>query len=89
LVILEEEILVVAQPEVQPMSEDDMMKQLYVQELEAANIQDELLLSNLKQMMEMGYYNYKVNYNLLVRNNKDLIVAINNLCNHIVSDSMF
>jgi len=40
-------------------------------------------------MMEMGYFNYKVNYNLLVRNNRDLIVAINNLCNNIVSDSMF
>ena len=60
-----------------------------MEELVLADIQDALLLENMKQMMEMGYFNYKVNYNLLVRNNRDLIVAINNLCNNIVSDSMF
>jgi len=71
------------------LSEDELLKKAYMEELVKADIQDALLLENMKQMMEMGYFNYKVNYNLLVRNNRDLIVAINNLCNNIVSDSMF
>lgn len=71
------------------MTEEEILKKAYLEELNAANIQDVLLLSNMKAMMEMGYFNYKVNYNLLIRNNKDLLVAVNNLCNYLVSDSMF
>lgn len=40
-------------------------------------------------MMEMGYFNFTVNYNLLVRNKNDLVVAMNKLCNSIVTESMF
>lgn len=71
------------------MSEDDRLKRTYMEELEAAQIKDNLLNENLKYMMNMGYYNYKINYNLLVRNKNDLIVSINKLCNNIVTDSMF
>ena len=39
-------------------------------------------------MMEIGYVNFRVNLALLKRNNNDLVIAINNLCNGIVSDSM-
>lgn len=44
---------------------------------------------NLIYMMNMGYLNYKVNYNLLVRNKNELVVAINKLCNNLVTESMF
>ena len=57
--------------------------------MEAQNIKDKKLLDNLKYMMEAGYFNFRVNYNLLLRNNNDLIVAMNNLCNNLVTDSMF
>ena len=66
-----------------------MMKKAYMEELESAGIKDQNLFTNLKYMMNMGYLNYKINYNLLTRNNNDLIIAVNKLCNNIVSDSMF
>jgi hypothetical protein len=40
-------------------------------------------------MIDMGYSNFEVNHSLLRRNNNDLIMAINSLCNGLVSDSMF
>jgi len=66
-----------------------MLKKAYMEELESAGIKDQSLFTNLKYMMKMGYWNYKINYNLLTRNNNDLIIAVNKLCNNIVSDSMF
>ncbi len=68
---------------------DEMMKKAYMEELESAGLKDQNLFTNLKYMMNMGYLNYKINYNLLTRNNNDLIIAVNKLCNNIVSDSMF
>jgi hypothetical protein len=50
------------------MTEEEMLKKIYLTELEAANIKDAQLLYNLRQMMNMGYFNYKLNYNLLMRN---------------------
>jgi hypothetical protein len=70
-------------------SDDDMMKELYMEQLNSSGIQDKSLLENLKYMMNMGYLNFTINYNLLTRNNNDLVVAINKLCNNIVSESMF
>jgi len=70
-------------------SEEDLIKEAYLKELESANLSDKDLENNLKYMMNMGYLNYRINYNLLTRNNNDLIIAINKLCNNIVSDSMF
>jgi len=69
--------------------DDAVMKKAYMEELESAGIKDNNLFTNLKYMMNMGYLNYKINYNLLTRNNNDLIIAVNKLCNNIVSDSMF
>jgi len=40
-------------------------------------------------MMDMGYFNYKINYNLLTRNKNDLVMAVNKLCNNLVTDTMF
>ena len=37
----------------------------------------------------MGYTNFQINLSLLKRNNNDMIVAINAICNGMVSESMF
>lgn len=71
------------------MTEEELLKRNYIEELDSADIKDKDLVQNLKYMMNMGYLNYKINYNLLTRNNNDLIIAINKLCNNLVSDSMF
>jgi len=65
------------------------LKLAYEAELINTKNVDPKLVENLKYMMDMGYLNFKVNYNLLSRNNNDLIVAINKLCNNMVSESMF
>ena len=60
-----------------------------MKEMAEANIKDAKLIENLNYMKEAGYLNFKINLALLQRANNDLVVAINNLCNGIVSDSMF
>jgi hypothetical protein len=40
-------------------------------------------------MMNMGYLNFRVNFNLLTRNNNDLVIAVNKLCNNMVTESIF
>jgi len=47
------------------------------------------MVENLKYMMECGYYNFKINYALLKRSNNDVVIAINKLCNNMVTESMF
>jgi hypothetical protein len=71
------------------LSDEELLKKAYSEELNNSGIKDENLMNNLKYMMNMGYLNYKVNYNLLMRNNNDLIIAVNKLCNNIVTDTMF
>jgi len=66
-----------------------MVKKFYLEEIETMGITDQRLIENLKYMMDLGYLNFRVNYNLLQRNKNDLVVAINKLCNNIVTDSMF
>lgn len=68
---------------------EDLSKQQYLEELESAHINDQTLTDNLLYMMNAGYFNFRVNYNLLVRNDNDLVIAINKLCNNMVTDSMF
>ena len=70
-------------------SDEELMKEGYMKELENAKLENKDLEANLIYMMNMGYLNYRINYNLLTRNENDLITAINKLCNNIVSDSMF
>jgi len=91
IVVPVESIVVVVKEEEkkEEVSEDERLKKMYLEELEAAKLGDNLLKENLRQMMNMGYYNYRVNYNLLLRNKNDLVVAVNKLCNNIVTDSMF
>lgn len=83
-----EEVLVV-QIKKEELSEEDKLKIAYMEELEQANIQIAPLQQNLKEMCDMGYFNYKVNYNLLVRNNNDLQTAVEKLCNQSIADSVF
>ena len=66
-----------------------MIRDAYMKELQKANIKDAALAQNLQYMMDMGYLNFDVNYKMLTRNGNDLVVAINKLCNNIVSDSIF
>ena len=57
--------------------------------MDNAQIKDGSIIENLKYMLDMGYTNFTVNYQLLIRNNNDLTVALNLLCNNMVSDSVF
>jgi len=68
---------------------EQVAKDAYLAELEKANIKDLSLAQNLKYMMDMGYLNFEINYRMLTRNNNDLVIAINKLCNNIVTDSIF
>jgi len=68
---------------------DEKMKIYYLEELAKANLKDKALEENMKYMMNMGYLNFRVNYNLLTRNGNDLVVSINKLCNNLVTDSIF
>jgi hypothetical protein len=60
-----------------------------VEDMKKAQVKDAKMVENLVYMMETGFTNFQVNYSLLKRNNNDLAVAMNLLCNGIVSDSMF
>jgi len=71
------------------LSEEDKIKLYYVEELQKSGIKDQALAENLRYMMNMGYLNFRVNYNLLTRNGNDLVIAINKLCNNLVTDSIF
>ena len=45
---------------------------------------------NLTFILEYGFSNFEVNLSLLKRNNNDLNIVINNLCNGTnITDSMF
>lgn len=68
---------------------EELMKKYYLEELEKSNLKDKELEENMKYMMNMGYLNFRVNYNLLMRNNNDLVISINKLCNNLVTDSIF
>jgi len=71
------------------LSDDEKLRMIYQQELAAANIQDQAYVQNLDYMMNMGYLNFRVNFNLLTRNNNDLVIAVNKLCNNMVTESIF
>jgi len=68
-------------------SQDEQDRINYMTQLEKEK--DLAMIENLKYMMETGFTNYQINKSLLQRNNNDLAVALNLLCNGIVSDSMF
>jgi len=68
---------------------EEILKQNYLEELAKSNLKDKTLEENMKYMMNMGYLNFRVNYNLLVRNGNDLVISINKLCNNLVTDSIF
>lgn len=60
-----------------------------MKELESMGSKDQELKQNLEYMMSMGYLNFEINMKLLVRNDNDLVIAINKLCNNMISDSIF
>jgi len=71
------------------MTDEEKLKRSYLKELKEANISDNAYVENLMYMMGMGYLNFRVNFNLLVRNNNDLVISINKLCNNMVTESIF
>ena len=71
------------------LSEEEQLRKLYEEELAVAQLDDPELEKNMREMMNMGYFNYKVNYNLLKRNKNDLSVAVQKLCNYSITDTMF
>jgi hypothetical protein len=73
--------------EVPKLSMEEMEKLAYLEKL--GQVKDAKLIENLKHFLEMGYTNFEVNLSLLRRNKNDLIVAMNMLCNGLVTDSMF
>jgi hypothetical protein len=72
-----------------PMTQEELEKALYQKEIKEAHITDPKMLENLDYMMSIGYMNFRVNYNLLMRSGNDLVIAVNKLCNNLVTDSMF
>lgn len=78
----EESSLKLSQP-----SQDELDKIRYLEKL--SQVKDPKVVENLQYIYDMGYTNFEVNLSLLKRNNNELIIAINHLCNGIVSESMF
>jgi hypothetical protein len=54
-----------------------------------ANVKDSKLAKGLTEMAEIGYSNFDLNVQLLTRNSYDVVVAINKLCNGLLTESMF
>ena len=71
------------------LSQDEKDKLAYLQDMDNSQIKDSSIIENLKYMLDMGYTNFTVNYQLLKRNNNDLTIALNLLCNNMVTDSIF
>jgi hypothetical protein len=69
------------------LSQDELDRLNYLNELDSCK--EPQMIENLKYMLEMGYTNFPVNINLLRRNNNDLTIALNLLCNGMVTESMF
>jgi hypothetical protein len=87
-----EEPVAEAQPEQEQepeLTDEEKLKFSYMKEMQSLNLSDNNVIANLEYMMNMGYLNFRVNYNLLMRNNNDLVIAINKLCNNMVSESIF
>jgi hypothetical protein len=70
-------------------SSDELDKIRYLEKIGQIKGADATLIHNMQYIYDMGYTNFEVNLSLLKRNNNDLIIAINNLCNGLVSESMF
>ena len=68
-------------------SAEDLERIVYLEKL--AKVKDNKIVENMMQLLDMGYSVFEVNLNLLNRNKNDLIMAVNNICNGNVTESMF
>lgn len=71
------------------LSQFEQDKIRYLSDLEASGEKRQDVIENLKYMMEFGYFNLELNKTVLLRHNNDVTVAVNILCNNLVTDSMF
>ena len=83
-----EEVKEEAKEEVK-LSEEEQMRMEYLQALEQANIKEIQTVQNLKDLMEMGYYNFKLNFNVIQKNNGNMDMIVHKLVTSDLSDSMF
>jgi len=71
----------------QPSAEE--LEKIYYMEKVGA-LKEKKYAENLNFILEYGFSNFEVNLSLLKRNNNDLNIVINNLCNGTnITDSMF
>jgi hypothetical protein len=71
----------------QPSAEE--LEKIYYMEKVGA-LKEKKYAENLTFILEYGFSNFEVNLSLLKRNNNDLNIVINNLCNGTnITDSMF
>lgn len=86
--IKQEEPVIEEQPlKKSELSAEEIERIDYLKKVESIN--DSKLANNLIYILDMGYSNFELNLNVLKRNNNDLVITINNLCNNLVTDSMF
>jgi hypothetical protein len=74
---------------IQELPKQEEKKDEDIYQVKLAAIKDSKLAQALKDMAECGYNNFELNMQLLMRNNCDVVIAINKLCNGLVSESMF
>ena len=70
------------------LSAEELEKIIYLQKVD--DLKEKKFVENMTYLLESGFTNFEVNLNLLKRNNNDIGIVINNLCNGTnITDSMF
>lgn len=70
------------------LSAEELEKILYLQKVD--DLKEKKFVENMTYLLESGFTNFEVNLNLLKRNNNDIGIVINNLCNYTnITESMF
>jgi len=70
-------------------SEEDNLKIKYLRDIETTEIKEEGMLNQLKSLMDMGFLNFSLNYNLLKKHKLDLNLVCEALATYDISESMF
>lgn len=65
---------------------EELNQILYFEKLE--KVKNKKMIEGLKYMFEAGYTNFEINHRLLTKSNADVIIAMNDLCNNNITESM-